>query len=194
MTLEKETKYEGLNWENVDIEHKETIERKDLKSLLKHLAKLPKFPQQKRGIIWIISSGMGKFFEEKPNFYKESLEIVFGNILPEKIQFIPTFGFHFNTKPFKNLSELQIESAKRVLVLLRMEHDSCQFVPILPNFVLLLSHFLEEKFVYLLSRKFLSKEFNNPNNFNINYNINENLIYNFHDVENCKKKLFLFLI
>ena len=158
----KEEKYGGVDWNNTILSSHSNLDRQELLCLLKHLSKLG-VPDSQRAAFWMLASGAGEFEAKFPLFFQESIEQIFGYKFPSKFAQTPDFGAKLKPSNLKSLSDEQIFSAQKLLVMLKMEYDSFLFVPFLPNLVLVLLHCLKEHEVYTICHLLLSPEKNTEN-------------------------------
>ncbi|KAH3757115.1 TBC1 domain family member 24 [Pelomyxa schiedti] len=100
--------------------------------------------------------------------YREKLASVFGSAItaPPKISDPPTFCGNLDPK-CHYVTDDGIEAAKRILVLIAMDHPDIQCCPAIPDCVLLLLTFLTEHEVYLAMRYMIAVSVKSRLYFNV---------------------------
>jgi len=148
---------QSTTWQNVKIP---TV-RTECSSQLKYLIRKG-IPDYARKTIWRTIAGYNEHFVKYPHAYKDARTNVFGPKIPEYIFRVPTFGGVFRTEDHY-LSEDGSEAAKRVLCTLAMENPTIEYLPVIPDLVCILLHFMEESNAYVVANLMLNER--NPNRY-----------------------------
>jgi len=144
-----------LLWRGVDILEDPRKCSKRLKFLIRRGV-----PDSKRRAVWTAVTGITlatRRGEDPSIVYQQRLRLVFGLRIPKRILKPPTFG---GTLHFENyfLTEAAHEYCKRILCVIAMEFPEINYCPILPDFVCLLLHFLNEAEAYSVVQRIISEE------------------------------------
>jgi len=148
---------QSITWQNVKIPTARTECSTQLKYLLRK-----GIPDYARGTIWRTIAGFNEYNEKNPTAYKDARNNVFGDKIPKYIFRVPTFGGVFRSEDHY-LTEEGSEAAKRILCTLAMENPTIEYLPVIPDLVCILLHFMEESNVYAVASLMLSER--NPNRY-----------------------------
>eukprot|EP01119_Soliformovum_irregulare_P022237 TRINITY_DN7568_c0_g1_i3.p1 TRINITY_DN7568_c0_g1~~TRINITY_DN7568_c0_g1_i3.p1 ORF type:complete len:407 (+),score=83.09 TRINITY_DN7568_c0_g1_i3:3-1223(+) len=111
-------------------------------------------PDHFRGQVWSTSTGASEFNHKNPDYYPEVLKNVFGSRIPTAIAKIPEFGGKLRPDDHF-LTPAGIETGRRILCVIGMEHTDLSYVPVINDAVCLLLHFLTEADTYVIMNQML---------------------------------------
>jgi len=148
-----------VSWQGVVVPSKTQDSRRALKFLIRRGV-----PDSYRQMVWRSVSGATEFSSQNASFYSETLERVFGHRIPEHILNYPTFGGRLRLSDYY-LNAEGLAAVKRILCVVGMENPGMNYLPVLPDVVCLLLHYMNEADCYTMVHCMLKAELENRPQF-----------------------------